>query len=93
MDGHNELRDILWTFAKNRIDPRALREQRLESLRAAQLQPAAEDEIEGDVLDVVFNHDGQRIALDIAVVGADQNEARTKAAAKREKPQASTPES
>ena len=84
VDGHNEIRDILWAFAKNRIDPKALREQRFESLRAAQLEPADAEEQPGDVLDVVFNHDGQRVAIDVAVVGADQDEARTRAAARRD---------
>ena len=36
------------------------------------------------MLDVVFNHDGQRIAIDVAVVGAEQDAARTRAAAGRD---------
>ena len=81
VEGHNEIRDILWNFAKVNIDPRALREQRLESLRSAQLQPAEGDDPAGDVLDVVLNHNGQRVAIDVAVVGADQDPARMRAAA------------
>ena len=61
-----------------------MKEQRLESLRGSQLQPAEAEELPGDVLDVVFNHNGQRVAIDVAVVGADQNGARTAAAAGRD---------
>ena len=32
----------------------------------------------------MFSHDGQRIAIDVAVVGAEQNAARTRAAAGRD---------
>ena len=79
--GHNELRDILWDFAKAHIDPKALREQHLESLRAGILRTAEPDAAPGDVLDVVFNYNGRRVAIDVAVVGAEQSEARTRAAA------------
>ena len=81
---HNAIRDVLWDFAKAHIDPAAAREQRLESLRAGLVEDAGEDDAPGDVLDVVFNHNGRRIAIDVAVVGADRDAARTRAAAARD---------
>ena len=84
MSEHNAIRDVLWDFAKAHIDPAALREQRLESLRAGLIEDAGEGDAPGDVLDVVFNHSGRRIAIDIAVVGADRDAARTRAAAGRD---------
>ena len=81
---HNSLRDVLWDFARAHIDPRALREQRLESLRADRLEAAHDGDLPGDVLDVVFNYHGRRVAIDVAVVGADRNCARTRAAASRD---------
>ena len=82
--GHNEIRDILLRFVQKYIDPRALHEQRLESLRAPVLQGAQEDGRPGDVLDVVFNYDGRRVALGVAVVGAHADAARVRAAAARD---------
>ena len=82
--GHNEIRDILLNFAATYVDPRAMKEQRLESLRAGNLADALVDDLPGDVLDVVFNHDGRRVALDIAVVGAHLDPARVRAAGNRD---------
>ena len=84
MGGHNEIRDILWHFVKEHIDPRALREQRQESLRAPALQDAAAENDLSDVLDVVFNYDGRRVSIDVAVVGARADPARVRAAASRD---------
>ena len=81
---HDALRDILWDFAKKHIDPRALREQRLESLRAGHMEDARDGDLPGDVLDVVFNYNGRRVAIDVAVVGAERDCARTRAAASRD---------
>ena len=82
--GHNEIRDILLNFARTYVDPRAMKEQRLESLRTGSLVDALEDDLPGDVLDVVFNHDGRRVALDVAVVGAHQDPALVRTAANRD---------
>jgi len=79
--GHNEIRDILWHFVKAHIDPCAHREQRLESLRAPALDEASADDDPADVLDVVFNYDGRRVSIDVAVVGARAGPPRVRAAA------------
>ncbi|CAK0900349.1 unnamed protein product, partial [Prorocentrum cordatum] len=81
--GNNEIRDIMWRFIKAYIDPRALREQRLESLRAQALVDATVDDEARDVLDVVFNYDGRRVAIHVAVVGARADLPRIRAAASR----------
>ena len=50
---HNSIHDILWKFIKDNIDPHALREQRLESLKLGRLQGMLPGDGEADVLDVV----------------------------------------
>ena len=82
--GHNEIRDILLRFVQKYIDPRALHEQRLESLRAPAMQLAQDGDQPGDILDVVFNYDGRRVALDVAVVGAHTDAVRVRTAARRD---------
>ena len=72
---HNGIRDVLWKFIREFIDPCALREQRLESLRGGDLEDADPDDDPADVLDVVFNFDGRRISIDVAVVGANTDPA------------------
>ncbi|CAK0866371.1 unnamed protein product [Prorocentrum cordatum] len=49
--GHNEVRDILLRFAAKCADPRALKEQRLQSLRAGKLEDADDVDSPGDALD------------------------------------------
>ena len=65
---HNGIRDLLWKFIKDYIDPHALREQRLESLKLGRLQDMLPGDDQADVLDVVWHENRRMLAIDIAVV-------------------------
>ena len=52
----------------------ALKEQRLEIVRARDLQDADVDDLPGGVLDLVLKYNARRVALDIAVDGAHREE-------------------
>ena len=82
--GHNAVRDVLWRWVQQHIDPAALVEQRLDSLRPADApRPPGTD---GDVLDVVW-HDasGRLMAVDVAIVHAESRDtARQRACAGRD---------
>ena len=62
---HNTVRGILWRFVKERIDPNALREQRLEALRAPSHAAAAAAGEEEDRLDVCFSYAGKQYNVDV----------------------------
>ncbi|CAK0816144.1 unnamed protein product, partial [Prorocentrum cordatum] len=78
---YNDVRDIPLRFAAKYVDPGAVKERGLQSLCAGMLEDAHGGEVPGDVLDVVFNRDGRRIALGIATAGAHLDLARARAAA------------
>ena len=45
VEAHDAVRDVLWNFAKERVDPGCLREQRLEALRGqAEMDTGGEPE-------------------------------------------------
>ena len=95
VEAHDAVRDVLWNFAKERVDPGALREQRLEALRGqaemdrgGEPEDADEEEEEGggrkDILDVVWTEDGRTVAIDVAIVGANADRGRLQAAASKD---------
>ena len=91
---HDAVRDEIWKFVKDKIDPGALREQRLEALRGEAAMDVGggeeddsdedEDDCRRDILDVVWTEEGRTVAIDVAIVGANSDHGRLQAAASRD---------